>query len=51
MYFQKRTLENPSFFHAIQLDTEEQITNIFWADAQMILEYGQFGDVVSFDTT
>ncbi|XP_028122699.1 protein FAR1-RELATED SEQUENCE 5-like [Camellia sinensis] len=32
------------------LDTEEQITNIFWADARMIIDYGQFGDVVTFDT-
>ncbi|XP_028080652.1 protein FAR1-RELATED SEQUENCE 5-like [Camellia sinensis] len=34
-----------------ELDTEEQITNIFWADATMIIDYGQFGDVVTFDTT
>ncbi|XP_028072916.1 protein FAR1-RELATED SEQUENCE 5-like [Camellia sinensis] len=33
------------------IDNEEQITNIFWADAQMIMDYGQFGDVVTFDTT
>ena len=24
---------------------------MFWADAKMIIDYGQFGDVVSFDTT
>ncbi|XP_028068490.1 protein FAR1-RELATED SEQUENCE 5-like [Camellia sinensis] len=34
-----------------QLDNEEQITNMFWADAQMIMDYAQFGDVVTFDTT
>ena len=28
-YFQKQTLENPSFFHLEQLENEEQITNIF----------------------
>ncbi|TXG69505.1 hypothetical protein EZV62_004440 [Acer yangbiense] len=28
-----------------QLDNEEHITNIFWADARMIIDYGQFGDV------
>ena len=50
-YFQKQTLENSSFFYAVQLDNEEQITNIFWADAKMILDYSQFGDLVSFDTT
>ncbi|XP_050374533.1 protein FAR1-RELATED SEQUENCE 5-like [Argentina anserina] len=33
------------------LDNEEKITNIFWAYAKMIMDYGMFGDVVSFDTT
>ena len=27
------------------------ITNMFWVDAKMIIDYGHFGDVVSFDTT
>ncbi|KAL5744541.1 hypothetical protein ACOSP7_027412 [Xanthoceras sorbifolium] len=38
-------------FVCSKYDNEEQITNIFWADARMIIDYGQFGDVVSFDTT
>ncbi|XP_057495638.1 protein FAR1-RELATED SEQUENCE 5-like [Actinidia eriantha] len=50
-YFQKKSSENPSFFYAIQLDNEEQITNVFWSDAQMIVDYGLFGDVITFDTT
>ncbi|XP_028082529.1 protein FAR1-RELATED SEQUENCE 5-like [Camellia sinensis] len=50
-YFCKKTVENPSFYYAVQLDYEEQITNMFWADAQMIMDYAQFGDVVTFDTT
>ena len=33
------------------MDTDEQITNVFWTDAHMILDYGYFGDVVSLDTT
>ncbi|KAF7844475.1 protein FAR1-RELATED SEQUENCE 5-like [Senna tora] len=33
------------------IDGEVQITNIFWADARMVLDYGYFGEVVSFDTT
>ncbi|XP_028083297.1 protein FAR1-RELATED SEQUENCE 5-like [Camellia sinensis] len=41
-YFRDKSLENPSFFYSVQLDNEEQITNIFWADAQMIMDYGQF---------
>ncbi|KAK9273757.1 hypothetical protein L1049_018567 [Liquidambar formosana] len=50
-YFEEQTLKNPSFYHAVQFDNEEQITNIFGADARMIIDYSQFGDVVSFDTT
>nr|XP_027122185.1 protein FAR-RED IMPAIRED RESPONSE 1-like [Coffea arabica] len=50
-YFQEQTLEDPSFFHAVQLDCEEQITNIFWVDAGMLIDYNFFGDVVTFDTT
>jgi zinc finger SWIM domain-containing protein 3 len=50
MYFKGRS-ENPSFFYDFQMDVEDQITNIFWADAQMINDYGYFGDVITFDTT
>ena len=27
------------------------ITNIFWADARMIIDYNYFRDVITFDTT
>ncbi|KAF7824447.1 protein FAR1-RELATED SEQUENCE 5-like [Senna tora] len=50
-YFQEQLLEDPSFYHAYQMDSEEKITNIFWADSTMLLDYGYFGDVVSLDTT
>ena len=30
---------------------EEQITNVFWADARMLIDYDCFGEVFSFDTT
>jgi len=50
-YFQRQLLENLSFFHAYQMDIDEQITNVFWCDAKMVLDYGYFGDVVSLDTT
>ncbi|PNX83162.1 protein FAR1-related sequence 5-like [Trifolium pratense] len=50
MYF-KQESENPSFFYDFQMDDEEQIINIFWADAQMINDYGYFSDVITFDTT
>ena len=47
----KKISENPSFQYALQVDCEERITNIFWADAKMIIDYAHFGDVVTFDTT
>ena len=50
-YFQDQTLLNPSFFYDVQLDCEVQLTNIFGADVKMIIDYGQFGNVVTFDTT
>jgi zinc finger SWIM domain-containing protein 3 len=50
-YFQEKNVENPSFQYALQMDQEEHIANIFWADAKMLTDYAYFGDVVSFDTT
>ncbi|XP_058222906.1 protein FAR1-RELATED SEQUENCE 5-like [Rhododendron vialii] len=50
-YFQKQTIDNPYFFHGMQLDVDEMITNIFWVDHEMIRDYGLFGDTLSFDTT
>ncbi|XP_042509164.1 protein FAR1-RELATED SEQUENCE 5-like [Macadamia integrifolia] len=50
-YLVIQTRNNPSFTYLFQLDSEEQITNIFWVDPKMIIDYAQFGDVISFDTT
>ena len=50
-YFRDRVGENPSFEYVLQHDCEDQITNIFWADARMIIDYAHFGDIVTFDTT
>jgi hypothetical protein len=50
-YFQDKISHNPSFQYTLQLDCKEQITNIFWADAKMIIDYEHFEDVVTFDTT
>jgi zinc finger SWIM domain-containing protein 3 len=41
-YFQDKAAENPLFKHDFQLDCEEKITNIFWADAKMIIDYAHF---------
>ena len=50
-YFHSHSALNPYFFYDVQFDIEEMITNIFWADHEMITDYELFGDVVSFDTT
>ncbi|XP_052197349.1 protein FAR1-RELATED SEQUENCE 5-like isoform X2 [Diospyros lotus] len=48
-YFQRQHFENPSFFYALQLDVDDKLSNIFWADDNMVLDYDHFGDVVCFD--
>ncbi|XP_010513339.1 PREDICTED: protein FAR1-RELATED SEQUENCE 5-like [Camelina sativa] len=50
-YFQKKKEDNSSFFYSIQLDEDDMITNILWADDRSISDYNLFGDVVCFDTT
>ena len=50
-YFRKMQLEDPSYFYSIQLDDDNQILNIFWADSRSIVDYGHLGDIVCFDTT
>ncbi|XP_061999190.1 protein FAR1-RELATED SEQUENCE 5-like [Rosa rugosa] len=50
-YFQKMQSENSSYFYSIQLDEDDMITNIFWADARSVSDYGLFEDVLCFDTT
>ncbi|MGV7959431.1 hypothetical protein PJP14_29455, partial [Mycobacterium kansasii] len=44
-------VDDPSFFYAIQVDEDDQITNMFWTDTKSIMDYNVFGDVVCFDTT
>ncbi|XP_028088063.1 protein FAR1-RELATED SEQUENCE 5-like [Camellia sinensis] len=50
-YLRSKRQKDLEYGEAVQLDCEEQISNIFWADAQMIMDYAQFGDVVTFDIT
>lgn len=50
-YFQSKKSKDPSFFYAFQHDAENQIANIFWADAKMKADYSDFDDVVCFDTS
>lgn len=48
-YFQEQSQADPGFYYAVQLDVEDKVANIFWADARMVIDYSQFGDVVAFD--
>ncbi|XP_059668508.1 protein FAR1-RELATED SEQUENCE 5-like [Cornus florida] len=50
-YLHRRQLEDPSFYYAVQFDINNHLTNIFWADTQMMVDYVHFGDVIFFDTT
>ncbi|XP_059663701.1 protein FAR1-RELATED SEQUENCE 5-like [Cornus florida] len=46
-----RACEDHLLFYSLQLDTKQMITNIFWSDCRVIIDYGHFGDVINFDTT
>ncbi|CAL5017048.1 unnamed protein product [Urochloa decumbens] len=48
-YFQEQSQADPGFYYAVQLDVEDKVANVFWADARMVIDYSQFGDVVAFD--
>lgn len=50
-YFKKMQAENPGFFYAIQLDEENRMTNVFWADARSRAAYSYFGDALTLDTS
>lgn len=50
-YLKKMQAENPAFFYAIQVDNNNCMTNVFWADARARTAYQSFGDSVIFDTT
>ena len=50
-YLQRMQSEDLNFSYAIQVDLDNLITNIFWADGRMKLDYEYFGEVVCFDTT
>ncbi|KAK8921611.1 Protein FAR1-RELATED SEQUENCE 5 [Platanthera zijinensis] len=49
-YLRKMKGCNPSFYYAIQVDGDDKMTNVFWADAKSIMDYHYFGDVVCFYT-
>ncbi|XP_058182649.1 protein FAR1-RELATED SEQUENCE 5-like [Rhododendron vialii] len=50
-YFIKMKADNEAFFYAMDLDEENRLKNVFWADARSREVFKEFGDVVTFDTT
>ncbi|KAI8573009.1 hypothetical protein RHMOL_Rhmol01G0245700 [Rhododendron molle] len=50
-YFMRMRGDNSDFFYAIDLDDNNRLRNVFWADARSRAACKEFGDVVTFDTT
>ncbi|KAF5464333.1 hypothetical protein F2P56_014417 [Juglans regia] len=50
-YFCRMQYKNPGFFALMDLDDDERLKNVFWADPRSRAAYQDFGDVVTFDTT
>ncbi|KAI4385412.1 hypothetical protein MLD38_003440 [Melastoma candidum] len=49
-YLKKMQAKNPGFFYAVQLDEQNRLANIFWADARSRHAYSHFGDAVILET-
>lgn len=47
----KMQAESPAFFYAFQVDKNNRLLNVFWADAKAKMAYYCFGDAVTVDTT
>ena len=50
-YLQRMHSKDLNLSYATQVDLDDLITNIFWANGRMKLDYEYFGDIVCFDTT
>ncbi|KAH7681334.1 FHY3/FAR1 family protein [Dioscorea alata] len=50
-YFKKMQADNPAFFYSVQVDRNNCVANLFWADARARMAYSYFGDAVVFDMT
>ncbi|CAN0899418.1 Protein FAR1-RELATED SEQUENCE 5 [Linum grandiflorum] len=50
-YLREKARLSPGFWHEVEVDAEENIANIFWADQRMRDDYASFGDSITFDTT
>nr|XP_043633675.1 protein FAR-RED IMPAIRED RESPONSE 1-like [Erigeron canadensis] len=50
-YFTKVQSSDRDFFYMWDLDDENRLKSLFWADARCRAAYEEFGDVITFDTT
>ena len=50
-YFKTKQVECDRFFFNIDLDKQDRLKNVFWADRRSKAAYKYFGNVVTFDTT
>uniref|UniRef100_A0A2N9ESW5 Uncharacterized protein n=1 Tax=Fagus sylvatica TaxID=28930 RepID=A0A2N9ESW5_FAGSY len=50
-YFVRMQGKNSNFYHALDLDDELRVQNVFWVDARSRAAYESFHDVIIFDTT
>jgi hypothetical protein len=50
-YFKERRDENPNFFFATQLDSDNVVIGLFWVDGRTRMLYNRYNDFVFFDTT
>nr|CAH66454.1 OSIGBa0145N07.10 [Oryza sativa] len=50
-YLRNKEQEDPDFYYKFQLDEENKVKNMFWADGRSIELYAEYGDIISFDTT
>ncbi|CAN0843378.1 hypothetical protein LINGRAHAP2_LOCUS3851 [Linum grandiflorum] len=50
-YFRDKSRLCPGFWYEVEVDAEENIANIYWADQRMRDDYACFVDSITFDTT
>jgi hypothetical protein len=50
-FFSKKQTEDPRFYSSFDIDSENKVKSVFWADARARSFYEVCGDCISFDTT
>lgn len=50
-YLSAKALDDPLFFYKYDVDDENRLDKLFWADSRSRMDYDAFGDVLVFDTT